>query len=611
MPYTWSTNNVVMGEAAHTSLAFWQAGRPDAAFSLFKGCLLDSMFLGLCPGNAGMATYFDMARGESQRDFADAVGTTSRALVEGLFGVRPDALAGTLRIHPGFPSDWNHASLRHPDFSFSFRRSGTTETYKVKPAFSRPMALLLQVAAQRDRIAAVTVNGVPAKWTTVDDSIGLPRIEIRAAAAPGYEVVIQAKGAKPASAKAPPIVAHGSPLQVQFGAAQLVTIADPQRALATIITGPNSFRAVATGALGHRTVFARLRQGDLTWWMPVPLEFRAAREILPSGQQDASHLRFRLRNNTVTPLSREVSITAGAQTHRIRVQASAFGESSEIALPAGGLLPGSSRVIIDLGDSQPTRGIVTNWNLSTKDSAATWEPVDLTPLFNDRVTQIFRNKYLAPRSPYTSLAIPTQGIGSWAHWNAAYEVDDTGLRSLSEKNSGRLLLPQGVPLQTPGTGDAKNIAFTSQWENFPSEVIVPLKGRASHLYLLMAGSTNSMQSRFDNGEVIVTYADGVTERLPLENPSTWWPIDQDYVIDDFAFRRPGAIPPRVDLKTGDVRVLDPIQFKGKGVKIAGGAATVLDLPLSPNKELKSLTVRTLANEVIIGLMAATLARSKN
>ena len=37
MPYLWSLNNVVMAEAAHTSLAFWQANRPDAAFSLFKG----------------------------------------------------------------------------------------------------------------------------------------------------------------------------------------------------------------------------------------------------------------------------------------------------------------------------------------------------------------------------------------------------------------------------------------------------------------------------------------------------------------------------------------------------------------------------------------------
>ena len=53
MPYQWSLNNVVMAEAAHTSLGFWQANRPETAFRLFKGELLDSMFLGLCPGNVG------------------------------------------------------------------------------------------------------------------------------------------------------------------------------------------------------------------------------------------------------------------------------------------------------------------------------------------------------------------------------------------------------------------------------------------------------------------------------------------------------------------------------------------------------------------------------
>jgi hypothetical protein len=42
--------------------------------------------------------------------------------------------------------------------------------------------------------------------------------------------------------------------------------------------------------------------------------------------------------------------------------------------------------------------------------------------------------------------------------------------------------------------------------------------------------------------------------------------------------------------------------------VEGGAATVLDVPLDNSKELKSLTVRALANEVVIGLMSATLAR---
>jgi hypothetical protein len=124
----------------------------------------------------------------------------------------------------------------------------------------------------------------------------------------------------------------------------------------------------------------------------------------------------------------------------------------------------------------------------------------------------------------------------------------------------------------------------------------------------MAGSSNPMESRFDNGEVIVSYTDGSSERLALDNPGNWWPIDQDYFTDDFAFRRPEPIPPRVELRTGRVRLAEPVEFKGHGGRIPGGAATVLDLPLNPGKELKSVTVRALANEVVIGLMAVTLAR---
>jgi len=35
---------------------------------------------------------------------------------------------------------------------------------------------------------------------------------------------------------------------------------------------------------------------------------------------------------------------------------------------------------------------------------------------------------------------------------------------------------------------------------------------------------------------------------------------------------------------------------------------VIDFTLDPSKELKSLTVRAIANEVVIGLMSATLPR---
>jgi hypothetical protein len=614
MPYTWSLNNVVMAEVQHTALAYWETGRSAEAFRMFEGSILDSMYLGLCPGNAGMCTWFDMARGETQRDFADAVGVASRALVEGLFGVAPDALAGELCVRPGFPAEWDHAGLRHPDFTFSFRRDGLKETFSIEPKFFKPMALRLEVAALRDGIVSVTVNGQPAKWRLVEDAVETPRIEITNGAVPRHEVVITWQGASPTTARAEEVLARGGEVHDQFGAAQLLDVSDPQTALSGISKSENSFRATATGALGHRSVFARVQQGQLRWWVPVPLEIRPAYEIVAAETQDAEHLRFRVRNNTAANIDRDEPVRAGGQALAIRpppfvrLHMPAFGESDEIVLPREGCWPGSNRVFVEVGDQERAEGVVINWKFAAPAENAKFESVDLAPSFNDRVTQIFRNEYLSPRSPNCSLAIPKQGIGSWCSPQARFEVDDTGWRAVAEKNSGRFVLPQGVPFNTPGEGDAKNIVFTSQWDNYPHEATVPLGGRASHIYLLMAGSSNPMQSRFDNGEVIVTYADGSAERLGLQNPTTWWPIDQDYLIDDFAFRRPEPVPPRVDLRTGTVRLLDATTFKGKGGRIPGGAATVLDLPLQPEKELKLLTVRTLANEVVIGLMAVTLAR---
>jgi hypothetical protein len=43
-----------------------------------------------------------------------------------------------------------------------------------------------------------------------------------------------------------------------------------------------------------------------------------------------------------------------------------------------------------------------------------------------------------------------------------------------------------------------------------------------------------------------------------------------------------------------------------GREIPGGAAQMLRMPLDPKKKLKSLTLRTLSNDVVIGLMAITL-----
>ena len=535
MPYHWSVNNVVMGEILHTALAYWQTGRPETAYNLAKGAILASMYMGICPGNVGSMNFFDAYRGESQRDFADGSGVFARALVEGLFGVRPDLMEGVLDIAPGLPEAWDHARLDHPSVTFEFHRpTDARDHYRITSRLPQPVRLRLRTPARTVEIASVRIDGRDAPWTPAADAVGRPAIVVETAIDPGHGAFVEVQWAGDPPADAPDATAAaGRPVLFEIPAARVQEVADPQGMLADAVQTPHSIQGTAAGHPGHRTAFARVTQGDLHWWMPLALH------ILPED----------------------------AETH----------DPFDWSRPH----PHTSRL----------------------------EPVDLTTLFNDRVTQIFRNEYRSPRSPYVSLAIPKQGIGGWAGaMNMTADIDDQGLRLAAATHGGRFLLPNGVPLATPGDADTPNVLFVSHWDNYPEQSTIPLDGHASRAYLLMAGSTYWMQSRFDNAEVVVSYADGPPSRLALHNPTTWWPIDRDYYIDDFQFARREPIPPRVDLATGQVRLLTPDDCNRLNASVPGGAANLLTLPLDPERELSALTLRALANEVVIGLMAVTLER---
>jgi hypothetical protein len=521
-PYDWSLNNVALAENLHMTLAYWTAGRSEDAFLLWKSALLESMYLGSSPGNFQQISFYDANRGELYRDFADPIGVAARSLVEGLFGLRPDALHDTLRVRPGLPAAWDSAALQVPDITFRYRRQGLRETYTVAQRLPKLLALQLQVPALTDHIISVTVNGQPA-------AVGRPLIEITSVPTPCYVVEVAWQGTAPDAAPAGPALAPGAAFAAAFAHARIGALADPQQVLSHPQVSGSSLAVQVAGAAGARTAFAQRKQGELTWW--EPLEITVQKPRLPSAQAAS-------------------------------------------AVPA------------------------------------TWETIDLSATFNDRVTQIFQNNYLTPRAETATLELPTQGLGNWCYPLIQATIDDSGLRRLAgAKNEIRL--PTGVPLRTPGGVGARNILFVSQWDNYPKQATVPLRGRAARAVLLLAGSTSAMQSQFVNGEVIIAYADGTAATLPLRNPDTWWPIEQDYQDDGFAFQTGAPKPYRVHLKTGLI-TKDFSQYtslKGYSTRaIDGGAATVLELPLDPGKKLKSLTVRALANDVVIGLMSVTLGR---
>ena len=212
--------------------------------------------------------------------------------------------------------------------------------------------------------------------------------------------------------------------------------------------------------------------------------------------------------------------------------------------------------------------------------------IDLNPYFNDKVTQIFKNKYLSPRPQSPTLQIPWQGIGNWCYPLTDANINDSGTRVKAGVENKIYL--NNIPFATPSAMDANNILYTSQWDNYPHSATIPLSGNAQYAYLLMAGSTNHQQSQFTNAKIIVTYTDGTTDELPLINPSNWYPIEQDYMEDGYAFTTGAPKPYRLLLKTGEFTktITKFTTIKGFSNRaIDGGAATVIEMNLNKAKEL--------------------------
>ena len=444
LPYSWSINNVAAAEVMHTALAYFEAGRSEEGYQLMKANILDQMYYGQSPGNFGQVSYYDAARGECYRDFGDCIGISSRTLLQGLFGIIPQALDGNCIIRPGFPAEWDSASVKTPYIEYRYARKDGRDTYEITQHFRQPLKIIL-----RQNLGNGTYRDIEG---TMD--------------------------------------AH----QV-------------------IISPPES--GGVRGGLNARA-------SSLVQTTPSPPNL-------------------------------------GGEAYGI--------------------------------EEEP-------------DLTKQFRPQRIRQYFNAEVDDIFKNKYLSPRPQTTTLQIPVQGIGDWCHPQQTAEINDSVFRTLIKNG---VFTMAGVPFQTPAIGN--NIVYTSLWDNYPDSVVIPLKGQGEGAWLLMAGSTNHMQSRIDNGLVIATYTDGTRDTLALRNPDNWCPIEQDYYIDGKAFQAPQPRPYRVCLGTGDVsRDLGAVfHLQGaEGRLIPGGAAQMLYMPLDKAKRLRSMTVRTLSNDVVIGLMAITL-----
>lgn len=226
--------------------------------------------------------------------------------------------------------------------------------------------------------------------------------------------------------------------------------------------------------------------------------------------------------------------------------------------------------------------------------AASWKCLDLAPQYNGDVRTIFKQQYLSPRPKTCSVRLGVDGYSAWTfpYWGEKPPaIDLSNLHALAH-GQGRIMTPQHVPFAR--IAEDKNIAFTALWDNWPRSVTVPVNRSAEAVWLLLCGSTFPMQLRIANAEVRFRYVDGQVEKLELVPPLNFWSLcswgglDYSYEVDGFCLPKE---PP-------------PLVWLGNNCR-----AMVLSWKLRPGVELEQVTLETMSQEVVIGLMGVSLMNS--
>ncbi|WP_437921069.1 DUF4450 domain-containing protein [Sphingobacterium sp. LRF_L2] len=592
-PYTWSVNNVALAENLQTALAYWQSGRNEDAYVLWKSNLIESMYHGISPGNFQQLSHYDAFRGELYRDFADPIGVASRTLVEGLFGMYPQLLDKEILVKPGFPASWDFAEIALPEWRYAYKKKKDRVQFDIHTSYQNPVKLKMEVPISYTRIRSVKINGKQIDWAIKEQSIHQPILVFEGAVEHDFSIEIAGEGQLELASSDAVVQRYTEPWVFSLKDGQeLLDVYDPQKMVQS--QEGNQFRFAPKKHTG--TFFLKLKEGQMNWWHPVNMEL-----VEPVShrfeRKENKHL-LCLKNNT------DRSIVVQVQAPRLKEDITLSSrDSAEIEIPTHTLSKGTNRYELGVDGIRWTVDYYS-WDIAQDEG---YIQTDLSSFYNARVQQIFEQRYLSPRPEGPTLQLPWQGIGNWCYPLVTASIDDSGLMAARKKDVVTYL---EIPFLI--SGNSKNVLFTSQWDNYPTSITVPLQGKAEKVYLLMAGSTNPMQSQLVNAYVRVRYTDGEESLLPLKNPTNWWPIEQDYLDDNYAFEIPDdLVPYRVKLKTGELykggqlaKYSDIKGFSNRGVD--GGAATIVDLPLDATKTLQSLTLMTEANDVVVGLIAATL-----
>ena len=500
VPMVWSVRPKGGLEQYMLAHAFFKAGFPEDGLALINGML-----------DQGSKLHSD---GSHIAQSGGLQSEGSRAVLEGLFGYRPDYPNGRVTLAPSLPFDWRDASVSTTEMSFNYKR--TQNEIRVRFTLPKTARVTLSFFLYSDKLLGI--EGENVSLDSLQPSFGRTRVVLDCGECRENEIVLSIQGEreplKPDELRAEP---NGELILTCAGSPK--ALLDPQGIADSYELKENGIRIKTADISGHHWL-CTLLNGD----MP----------------------RYQVYHIDLAPTARERFITKNLRP--------------------------------DLTSMKEFRS------------------VDISRFLNCDVQAIYQQEYLSPRPLTASARI---GINGYSPWTFSYWKNEVPQIVLSRR--GTVRTQDGVPLTVSEGGD--NIAFVSRWDNFPDSITVPVNARAKAAALLLCGTTNPMQCGAENVRLIFEYANGEKDEVPISNPTEFWSLcplnampnsddqvlttssDYDYALS--AFCLPKTPPETIQL--------------GENCR-----AVVIRWKTRENETLKSVTLRAVAKEIVIGLMSLTL-----
>lgn len=596
------------GDTSLTYMAAAKCGLADEFFpymEVIAASPLKSYHAGM-----GLSIGQDGAIDSMQNGNSDAQSPFAWAVSEGLFGIAPDGVPGKILISPNIPSTWPQTSATIGGISLTIKQSKDKVSMNIKDSKSR--TIRIQWPTKRI-VKSVRLNGKKVKYQLIS-AVNRAIIEMNIKADTPLDVEYEFSNSQLGFDSLPNEVVVNKTVSIQANQGQIVEVDDPQKCLKDYAIRKNINLDITPNAIGFHTIFIKLQNQNLSYWLPWSFNAGQAFEIvqefqapdppregvikqlwprivtrrLPSFTMPEEHqllIRFKNRDNQINT-NAKVCIKQRTATVPVNIAPGSFGEIT-VDIPAtiwNQMLPGNLEFSVEIN------GLVQHGSIYL------WPDEELDGLkmaSQDRQIQLDFDGYRTCTAAAMKKISVKQDFGAIDTLLGWYHPKFTmnNLPQNFEAMPG--LFFKGIAGDS-NDGEPMLVLAHTMDPNSPTIAEFKVNQTIEQVYALVVIDYYPIKAYSPQAEWVLHYADGTSSVHQLVPPFNINSMRRPESVGSYAVKSVGQF--ENDMKQVSDHFFGPFH------------AQVISIPVEKNQTVKSIQAKITSTESFMGILGITLIK---